>query len=85
MPTWRLGWDTKVYVALGYFLSACASMGIDSTPMEGILPAEYDKHLPKDGYHTLFAVAIGYRDPDDANQPDRTAKKRKTDVVKSEE
>ena len=71
----------QVYVALGYFLSACASMGIDSTPMEGILPAEYDKHLPKDGYRTLFAVAIDYRDPDDANQPDRTAKKRKTDVV----
>lgn len=57
----------QVYVALGYFLSACATMGIDSTPMEGILPAEYDKHLPKDGYRTLFAVAIGYRDPDDAN------------------
>ena len=75
----------QVYVALGYFLSACSSMGIDSTPMEGILPAEYDKHLPKDGYRTLFAVAIGYRDPDDANQPDRTAKKRKTEVVKSEE
>ena len=71
----------QVYVTLGYFLSACATMGIDSTPMEGILPAEYDKHLPKDGYRTLFAVAIGYRDPDDANQPDRTAKKRKTDVV----
>ena len=65
----------QVYVALGYFLSACATMGIDSTPMEGILPAKYDKHLPKDGY----------RDPDDANQPNRTAKKRKTDVVKSEE
>lgn len=27
----------QVYVALGYFLTACASMGIDSTPMEGIL------------------------------------------------
>ena len=75
----------QVYVALGYFLSACAAMGIDSTPMEGILPTEYDKHLPKDGYRTLFAVAIGYRDPEDANQPDRTPKQRKTDVVKSEE
>ena len=31
----------QVYVALGYFLAACATMGIDSTPMEGILPAEY--------------------------------------------
>ena len=75
----------QVYVALGYFLSACAAMGIDSTPMEGILPSEYDKHLPKDGYRTLFAVAIGYRDPEDANQPNRTPKRRKTEVVKSEE
>ena len=49
--------------------------------MEGILPSEYDKHLPKNGYRTLFAVAIGYRDPEDANQPDRTPKRRKTDVV----
>ncbi|RKW16947.1 MAG: NAD(P)H-dependent oxidoreductase, partial [Capnocytophaga sp.] len=30
------------------------------------------------------AVAIGYRDPEDTNQPDRTPKKRKTEVVKSE-
>ena len=37
-----------------------------------------------DGYRTLFAVAIGYRDPEDANQPNRTPKRRKTDVVKSE-
>lgn len=59
----------QVYVALGYFLTACASMGIDSTPMEGILKEAYDKHLPKEeGYHTLFAVAIGYRDTEDKNQ-----------------
>lgn len=67
----------QVYVALGYFLTACTSMGIDSTPMEGILKEAYDKHLPKEeGYHTLFAVAIGYRDPEDKNQPTLNPKNR---------
>lgn len=74
--------EHQVYVALGYFLSACAIMGIDSTAMEGILPQAYDQHLPKDGYQTLFAVAIGYRDPEDKNQPSITPKKRKESVVK---
>lgn len=72
----------QVYVALGYFLAGCAAMGVDSTPMEGILPKEYDQHLPKNGYQTLFAVAIGYRDPEDKNQPYITPKKRKESVVR---
>lgn len=59
----------QVYLSLGFFLSACAALGIDSTPMEGIKNEEYDKILKIDGYTTLFAVAIGYRDIEDANQP----------------
>jgi nitroreductase/dihydropteridine reductase len=35
----------QLYLALGVFLSACAEMGIDSTPMEGIEPENYDKVL----------------------------------------
>ena len=53
--------NNQVYIALGFFLSACASMGIDSTPMEGIVNTEYDKLLNEPQYTTLFAVAIGYR------------------------
>ena len=59
----------QVYLALGFFLGACANMGIDSTPMEGIVPAEYDEILQQEGYTALFSVAIGYRDETDANQP----------------
>lgn len=59
----------QVYLSLGFFLSACASMGIDSTPMEGIQTEAYTRILNQEGYKTLFAVAIGYRDPEDANQP----------------
>ncbi|GIM51047.1 NAD(P)H-dependent oxidoreductase [Capnocytophaga cynodegmi] len=66
----------QVYISLGYFLSACASMGIDSTPMEGIQLEKYDEILQQDGYKTLFAVAIGYRDSNDSNQPDKNPKSR---------
>ncbi len=60
--------NNQVYISLGFFLSACASMGIDSTPMEGIINTEYDKLLNEPQYTTLFAVAIGYRDPEYSNQ-----------------
>ena len=66
----------QVYLSLGFFLSACASMEIDSTPMEGIQNAEYDKLLQLKGYKTLFAVAIGYRDLEDRNQPSINPKSR---------
>lgn len=68
--------DKQVYLALGIFLSACASMGIDSTPMEGIEPDNYDKILGQTTHKTLVAVAIGYRDPADQNQPEIKPKSR---------
>lgn len=68
--------EHQVYLSLGFFLSACASMDIDSSPMEGIKNEEYDKILQLDGYTSLFAVAIGYRNPEDFNQPSVKAKSR---------
>lgn len=66
----------QVYLSLGVLLSACAAMGIDSTPMEGIEPDGYDAVLNNEKYETLFAVAIGERDETDANQPKFNPKKR---------
>lgn len=66
----------QVYLSLGFFLSACAASGIDSTPMEGIRKEEYDQILELNGYKTLFAVALGYRSEEDANQPSRKPKSR---------
>ncbi|MBD1431363.1 nitroreductase family protein [Sphingobacterium sp. DN00404] len=59
----------QVYLSLGFFLAGCASMGIDSTPMEGIQSDKYDEILKYDGYTALFAAAIGHRDVADFNQP----------------
>lgn len=74
-----LDWFSRqVYLALGVFLSACAEMKIDSTPMEGINLEQYRQILGASDYTPLFAVAIGYRDMEDFNQPDKKAKSRKT-------
>lgn len=75
----------QVYLSLGFFLSAAASMGLDSTPMEGIQPEGYDEILKIEGYKTLFAVAVGHRDTEDSNQPTITPKSRLSldDVIES--
>lgn len=69
--------DRQVYLALGILLSACAEMGIDSTPMEGIEPDNYDAILEQKDHKTIVAVTIGYRDEDDKNQPSKKPKSRR--------
>ncbi|WP_317168979.1 NAD(P)H-dependent oxidoreductase [Chryseobacterium shigense] len=73
----------QVYLSLGVLLSACAEMGIDSTPMEGIEPEKYDAILKNEKYETLFAVAIGVRAENDSNHPKITPKTRyeRKDVI----
>lgn len=66
----------QVYIALGFFLSASASLDIDSTPMEGIQSEAYKQILGLDDYKPLFAVALGYRNHEDANQPAVRSKSR---------
>lgn len=66
----------QVYLSLGVFLSACADMGIDSTPMEGIETDKYNEILKNEAYETLFAVAIGEKSEEDSNQPKLNPKKR---------
>ena len=69
--------DKQVYLALGVLLSACAEMGIDATPMEGIEPEKYDQVLGQEDYSTSVAVTIGYRDQKDFNQPSNNPKSRR--------
>ena len=53
----------QAYIALGNVLTAAAILGVDACPMEGIVPAEYDKilKLAGTGYQTVVALALGYR------------------------
>lgn len=57
----------QVYIALGNFMTSAAMLGIDTCPMEGIEPAQYDEilRLPKDGYATQVVATAGFRAADD--------------------
>ncbi len=64
----KQAWNTRqVYIALGQLMSSAAVLGIDSCPLEGISPADYDTilGLPGTGYATAVACALGYRSPED--------------------
>ncbi|MFN7021273.1 MAG: NAD(P)H-dependent oxidoreductase [Phycisphaerales bacterium] len=58
---------SQAYIALGFFLSACAALGIDACPMEGFDPAKYDEilGLPAQGFHSVVVATAGYRAADD--------------------
>ena len=61
-------WATRqTYIALGNLMTCAAVLGVDACPMEGLVPAEYDRvlNLNGSGYATVVACALGYRSPDD--------------------
>ena len=61
-------WATRqTYIALGNLMTCAAVLGVDACPMEGLVPAEYDKvlNLNGSGYATVVACALGYRSDDD--------------------
>lgn len=73
-PSARQEWNARqAYIAMGQFMAAAALLGVDTCPIEGLLPAEYDRILGLEGsgYRTVAAVAAGYRSPEDvyANLP----------------
>lgn len=57
----------QAYIALGQFMAVAALAGVDTCPMEGLVPKEYDRILGLEGsgYHTVVACAAGYRAADD--------------------
>jgi nitroreductase len=64
-------WAThQVYIALGVALLAAAENGIDTTPMEGFDPAQFDVilGLRKENLYSCVCLAVGFRSSDDAAQ-----------------
>lgn len=61
-------WSTKqAYLAMGNLLTVCALAEIDACPMEGFIPAEYNKILGLDerGLKSVLVMPVGYRAEDD--------------------
>jgi nitroreductase len=55
--------DRQAYIAMGFLMETAALIGVDACPIEGLDPVQYDEvlQLKSSGYHTIAAVALGYR------------------------
>jgi nitroreductase len=62
--TWA---SNQVYIALGTFMAAAALLEVDTCPIEGFSPPEYDRILGLENspYRSAVVCAAGYRSPDD--------------------
>lgn len=61
-------WATnQAYLAMGNLLTVCAMERIDSCPIEGFSPQEYDAYfnLKEKGLRSVLVLAVGYRADDD--------------------
>jgi nitroreductase len=70
-PEELLHWNRKqTYIALGFLLTACADLHIDSTPMEGFEASAFDEILGLEQLNLTSTVlcAVGYRSEEDTNQ-----------------
>ncbi len=71
------------YIALGNFMTACALVGVDTCPMEGIDPAKYDEilGLVGSGWKTVMACPAGYRASDDKYASEKKVRFEKSVLI----
>jgi nitroreductase len=77
-------WQThQLYIALGNFMTSAAILGVDTCPMEGIEPPQFDEILGLAGtpYSTVVACAAGYRHPDDKSAARKKVRFKPEDVI----
>jgi nitroreductase len=77
-------WAIKqAYLAMGNILTVCAIEGIDSCPMEGFDPNQYDKILGLDqkGLKSVLLLPIGYRSDDDMFSAFKKVRKQVSESV----
>lgn len=77
-------WQThQVYIALGSFMTAAALLGVDTCPMEGFQPAQFDEilELNASGFASVVACAAGYRQADDKYATSKKVRFKHEDVI----
>lgn len=82
---WVREWAARqVYIALGNFMTSAALVGVDTCPLEGIDPREYDAilDLPAKGFNTIVACAAGYRSADDKYATLPKVRFEKSDLIR---
>ncbi|NOR86047.1 MAG: NAD(P)H-dependent oxidoreductase [Bacteroidales bacterium] len=74
--------DKQLYIALGNLMITCAIEGIDTCPMEGFNPQEYDRILGLEdkGLKSVLVCPLGYRAADDPYQNKSKARYPKEEI-----
>jgi nitroreductase len=79
-----LDWGARqAYLALGSFMTSAALMGIDTRPMEGFDPDEYDKipDLAARGLASVVCCAAGYRAAGDKYATQKKVRFNREDLI----
>ena len=73
----------QAYIALGNLMTVCAHMGIDSCPMEGFNPTEFDTvlGLREKKLRSVLLLPVGYRAEDDLMHKLKKVRKPLEEVV----
>ena len=73
----------QAYIALGNFLTSAALLGIDTCPMEGFKPDEYDQilELPGKRLASVVCCAAGYRSAEDKSAGQKKVRFARADVI----
>lgn len=82
---WMGQWTHKQsYIALGFLMQTAAIMGIDTCPMEGFNPSDFDRilGLDEEGYSAAVLCPVGYRAQEDWLAGLAKVRFRKEDLVK---
>ena len=82
--TQALEWAARqAYLALGNFITSAALLGIDTCPMEGFEPDEYDKilDLASKGLTSIVCCAAGYRSTTDKYTTQKNVRFDKAEVI----
>lgn len=83
-PIEQLQWaQRQCYLPLATLLIAAADLKIDTCPMEGFIPEEYDRilGLSEQGLHATVIAAIGYRSREDNLQHAKKSRRTLDDIV----
>jgi nitroreductase len=72
----------QAYIAIGNLLSAAAELKIDTCPMEGFNPDEFDEllHLESKNLKSVALMTLGYRSENDGLQNEKKVRKSKEEL-----
>ena len=71
-------WTTnQVYIALSYLMTICASMKLDTCPIEGFESEKYNTilNLNQTNFSSSVVAAVGYRSEEDKSQHNKKVRK----------